>query len=104
MGQFDVHRNPAVVTADDFPYLLDIQSDILELLDTRVVVPLMPATRYGKPIDRLNPVFDIEGQAYVGVFTEMAGIPRFALGEVVCSQSDRRDDIIGAVDFILQGF
>ena len=33
MAQFDVHRSPAARHHDeDFPYLLDVQSDLLELI------------------------------------------------------------------------
>jgi toxin CcdB len=40
MARFDVHRNKAGVA--DVPYLLDIQSDLLQGLRSRVVVPLVP--------------------------------------------------------------
>ncbi len=103
MAQFDIHRNTRP-GAEDFPYLLDIQSDFLDLLGTRLVVPLMPLARYGTPIERLNPLFEIEGEAYAGVFTEMAGIPRTLLGEAVASAAERRHEIVAAVDFMIQGF
>ncbi len=103
MAQFDIHRNTAA-SAEEFPYLLDIQSDFLDRLGTRLVVPLMPLARYGTPIERLNPLFEIEGEAHVGIFTEMAGIPRPLLGDVAGSASERRHEIVAAVDFMLQGF
>ena len=40
MAQFDVYRNPNPATRARIPYLLDVQSDLLEPLATRVVVPL----------------------------------------------------------------
>lgn len=40
MPQFAVHRNPNRATKAAVPFLLDVQSDLLEELDTRVVVPL----------------------------------------------------------------
>ncbi len=105
MAQFDIHRNTSAAGGDaDFPYLLDIQSDFLDRLGTRLVVPLMPLARYGTPIERLNPLFEIEGEAHVGVFTEMAGIPHPLLGEAVASAAERRHEIVAAVDFMIQGF
>ena len=104
MAQYDVHHNASDGTSGDVPYLLDIQSDLLAQLQTRVVVPLIPADRYGKPITRLNPVFDIRGETCIGAFTELAGVPRSCLGDVICSVSQQRDDITAAVDFLLQGF
>ena len=103
MAQFDIHRN-AAAGAEDFPYLLDIQSDFLDRLGTRLVVPLMPLARDGTPIERLNPRFEIEGEAHVGVFTEMAGVSRNLLGEVVDSAAASRHEIVAAVDFMIQGF
>ena len=103
MAQFEIHRNTGP-GAEDFTYLLDIQSDFLGRLETRLVVPLMPLARYGTPIERLNPVFEIEGEAHVGVFTEMAGVARPLLGEVVASAAERRHEIVAAVDFMIQGF
>ena len=59
-------KKPDTATAggEDVPYPLDIQSDVLDRLGTRLVVPLMPLARYGTPIERLNPRFEI-GRAHV---------------------------------------
>ena len=103
MAQFDIHANCAAGEVD-FPYLLDIQSDFLDRLNTRLVVPLMALDSFGTPIERLNPVFEVAGGAYVGVFTEMAGVSQNLLGEVVDSAAERRDEIVAAVDFMIQGF
>jgi toxin CcdB len=62
MAQFDIHRNTRS-GAEDFPYLLDTQSDFLDRLGTRLAVPLMPLARDGAPIERLNPLFEIAGGA-----------------------------------------
>ena len=40
MAQFDVYRNANPATRTRVPYLLDLQSDLLDPLGTRVVVPL----------------------------------------------------------------
>ncbi len=74
-----------------------MQSDFLDRLHTRLVVPLMALARYGTPIE-------IEGEAHVGFFTEMAGIARPLLGDVVASAAARRHEIVAAVDFMIQGF
>jgi len=47
MAQFDVHRNRDVHTRDLFPYLLDVQTDMLDRLATRVVAPLALAAGLG---------------------------------------------------------
>ena len=55
MAQFDVYENSNPETRDIFPYLLDVQADILSDLPTRVVVPLVTASVLSKPIPTLNP-------------------------------------------------
>ncbi len=104
MAQFDIHRNAAVGGDADFPYLLDIQSDFLDRLHTRLVVPLMALERFGAPIERLNPIFEVEGGPHVAVFTELAGVSNSLLGEAVGSAAARRHEIVAAVDFMIQGF
>lgn len=39
MAQFDIHLNDDTATCTRFPYLLDIQVDLLSDLPTRLVVP-----------------------------------------------------------------
>lgn len=45
MAQFDVFRNPNRKTNKIIPYLLDVQSNLLDMLATRVVVPLIVADK-----------------------------------------------------------
>jgi toxin CcdB len=42
MAQFTVCRNKNPQTRSAVPFLLDVQNDLLEDLETRVVVPLRP--------------------------------------------------------------
>ena len=49
MAQFSVHRNKNPRTRAEIPFLLDVQSDLLDHLDTRVVAPLAKARSFGGP-------------------------------------------------------
>ena len=69
MAQFEVYENPNPQSRDDIPYLLDVQSDLLEPLATRVVVPLVLSSAAGKPAKHLNPEFEIESRAHEDVGT-----------------------------------
>lgn len=63
MAQFDVYRNPNPATRARIPYLVDVQSELLDSLATRVVVPLCkPVVLKGRLAERLNPVFQVEGR------------------------------------------
>ncbi|MBU1667972.1 CcdB family protein [bacterium] len=101
MAQFDVYKNSNGATSDIFPYFLDVQNDLLSSLQTRVVVPL--AVRV-TPVRHLNPIFLIEEQMVVMSTVDMAGIPLSVCDEVVTNLAHERNDIIDALDFLVNGF
>jgi toxin CcdB len=104
MAQFDVYRNPNPASRSGFPYLLDVQSGLLEPLATRVVVPLCkPGVLRGKVAERLNPVFEVEGRKVVMLTPELAGVPSKSVGERVGSLASERAAIIAALDMIFTG-
>ena len=104
MAQFDVHRNTNAAPAKPIPYLLDVQSDLLSTLTTRVVVPLArPDVMNKKSAQLLNPTLEIEGKRFVMLTTEMAGIPVKRLGDVIANVRARRVDIIRALDVVFAG-
>ena len=97
MARFSVHLNP------NGGYLLDVQADLMRHLNTRVVVPLMPLDQAPKPATRLNPLFMIDGVEHSMVTQFMAAVPAADLGRIVMDVADRRDDIVNALDLLLQG-
>ena len=103
MAQFDIYRNPSP-DAKYVPYLLDVQSDLLTGIDTRIVVPLFHEKAFGPASKRLNPIFDIEGISVVMSTAELAGVLPAVLGKKVGSLAERRDEIRDALDFAFQGF
>lgn len=103
MGQFDVYRNPDKASASAVPFLLDVQSDFLSGFSTRVVVPLAPAQSVGKSAQRLHPQFQIDGVNMVMMTELLAAVPKAALGAVVMSVAQQRDEIVDALDFLITG-
>jgi toxin CcdB len=99
MSRFDVYPHP---DADGF--LLDVQADILSLLKTRVVVPLMPQDGAPKPMDRLNPVFEVRGKPVVMMTHYIAAVPAKILSDPVGDLGARRREVVDALDFLQQGF
>lgn len=102
MAQFDVFRNHRP-GADDVPYLLDIQSDLIDT-GSRVVVPLIPLQRHGPRIGRLNPQFEIAGAAMVMATADLAAIDERDLHDRLTSLLAHRSEIAAAVDFLLLGY
>ncbi len=101
MAQFDVYKNPNKKSNKEIPFLLDIQSDILKDLKTKVVVPLILNT---KAITHLNPIFTIEDEQVMMSTAELASISMDNIGEKVCNIEDKRTNIINAIDFMITGF
>jgi toxin CcdB len=104
MAQFDVFENPNEETNQVVPYVLDVQTDLLDTLATRVVVPLIAASVMGKAVKHLNPEFTIRQTTVFMSTAELAGIPIASMGEKVGSLKDQRHVIIAALDFLYTGF
>jgi toxin CcdB len=102
MAQFDFYEyagpNRSVA------YLLDIQSDLLQGLATRVVIPLVPAETFGPPMKKLNPLFTINGEKHVMATSEIAGIPIKVLGARAGSLAAHHHEIKSAIDFLQDGY
>jgi len=105
MARFTVYRNKNPRTKSAFPLLVDIQSDLLEDLQTRVVIPLTKTTALAKkPLTHLTPVLPFDGEDYVLMTPQLAGIGRTELGAAVGHLTNERQTIIAAMDFLLTGF
>jgi toxin CcdB len=105
MAQFTVYRNKNQRTKTTFPLLVAVQSDLLEDLQTRVVIPLSKAAALAKkPVSHLMPVLKFEGEAYTLMTPELAGVARNDLGPVAGSLAERNEVILAAMDFLLTGF
>ncbi|GAA4411390.1 CcdB family protein [Quisquiliibacterium transsilvanicum] len=104
MAQFDVHANADPGSRARMPYLVDVQSDLLGDLASRVVVPLVRADdSVLRPLARLTPVFELEGREFVFVTPELAGVSRSVLGRKVASLASRRHEIVAAFDMLISG-
>ena len=105
MPQFTVYRNKDARSKSTYPLLVDIQSDLLDDLQTRVVIPLTKAVALTKkPLTHLTPGLAFDGEEYVLMTPQLAGIARTELGAAVGSLANERQRIIAAMDFLLTGF
>ena len=104
MAQFTVYRNKNPRTRSALPFLLDVQSDLLENLETRVVVPLCPTTAVrGKPLRTLTPVLEIEGKSFLMLTPHLAGVSKSDIGTPIARLEQERFAIIAAIDFLITG-
>jgi len=100
MAQFDVYKNPS---RGRHPYVIDVQSDLLSGLPSRVVVPLIALKDYPKPTKRLHPTALIDGTEYVLKFHDLGAVFAAQLGRPVTSLSHRRQELIDALDLLITG-
>jgi toxin CcdB len=105
VAQFSVYRNKNPRTKAAFPLLVDVQSDLLQPLNTRVVVPLTRAPALTKkPVSHLTPELSFSGDQYVLMTPQLAGVNRADLGALVGTLIEDRQKILAALDFLLTGF
>ena len=99
MPKYDVFSNPS-----GEGYLLDVQTDLLSDLNTRVVVPLLPVSSAPKPAVRLNPIFEVNGEQVVMVTQFMAAVPTGVLRTSVGKLDGEFEKVTAAIDMLMQGF
>ena len=104
MAQFDLYANPDKASARTYPYLLEVQADLLSALPTTVVVPLTkPAVVAGRPIGGLNPVVSFDGREWVLMTQELAAMRRNSLGPRRGDLRSLRGEVVAALDLLLNG-
>ena len=99
VSKFDVYPNP-----DGIGYLLDVQANLLEDLNTRVIVPLIPIDQAPEPTKRLNPIFRIDDADVVMLTHFLASVPRTVLRNPIKNLSENFAEITNALDMVFQGF
>lgn len=83
---------------------IDLQSNLLDELHTRVMAPLVLMKDVAKIAHRLNPHFQIDGESFVMMTEFLTTIPVSEIGPAVADLSNKADEITAATDFLFQGF
>jgi toxin CcdB len=105
MARFDVYANPGA-HAQTTPFLLDVQSDLLSGLESRMVIPLRSLAHFAKVKlpTRLTPVLSVNGEDYLLETPKMAAVPLRVLKAPVASLAAAQAEITSALDFLFQGY
>lgn len=84
-------------------YWLDCQTELMDNYETRFVVPLLPFDLVPRPVRRLNPIFEINGEQYT-MATQYAGsIAASELKEKAGYLAKKHYEIVRALDFLISG-
>jgi toxin CcdB len=104
MAQFDVFTNPSPTTRKLFPYIVDIQSQYLEDLATRIVIPLGKASAFANTsMKGLTPEISFHDEKLLLLTPQIASIPKIKLHNPIGSLAHFRTDIMNALDFAIFG-
>jgi toxin CcdB len=99
MARFHIHR-----LKDRDGLVMDLQADLLDTIETRIVAPLVPVSQIGHAFVKLSPLVEVDGQSCYILIPSLAALPKRLIGEPILDLSDRQDEIIAATDFLFQGF
>ena len=98
MARFGVYRLP------DDSLVLDCQSDHVDHLGTRLVVPLLSPGDLPAALSSLHPCFDIDGKRLM-MATHLAGaVLSRLMKRPVTMLHHQQDAIMRALDILLTGF
>ena len=105
MAQYDVYENPNARSRDAVPYVVDVQSHLLERLRTRLVMPL---SRLGADMTdglprRLVPRVVVAGERLMLLAHQAAVIEARHLRRPVTSIATGAHEIVDALDAVVSG-
>ena len=103
MSQFVVYANADVASRKSIPFWLNVQSDLIETADSRVVVPMVTPGQAGIIIKRLMPELIVAGKHMVMDTAQITNVTMQMLGKSVADLSHDRLVIIDALDMLTHG-
>lgn len=95
--------NPSRSAADGIPYVVVIQSDLLDALATRLTVPLAEMNFAGKVPTALCPVITVKGQRLHALAHYAAPMPAKLLLRPVDNVAVQSSALVTAMDAVLSG-
>lgn len=104
VAQYDVFENPSARSRDWVPFVVDVQSNLLSELRTRLVMPLTRvAAGLPQAPRRLAPEFTIAGERLALQPHTAAGIEARLLRKPVASLAAHAGEIRDALDAVISG-
>ncbi len=103
MAQYDVFVNPSRSADSGVPYVVVIQSDLLEGLATRLTIPLAIPDADIKAPPVLCPRIEVKGQSLLALTHFTAPLPAKLLRRPVANVAAYSSVLIAALDAVLTG-
>ena len=96
MARFDIYANPGK-NQKSIPFLIDVQSNVISGLASRIVIPLRASSYFNLPAD-LFPLIDVNGTSCVLDTPQLGAIPLRELKSKVGSAKSQQAEIQLALD------
>ena len=103
MAQYDVFANPSSSAADGIPYVVVIQSDLLDVLATRLTIPLAELDMALKVPTALCPLIVVKGKRLHALAHYAAPLPARLLKRPVDNVAAQASALVSAMDAVLSG-
>ena len=104
MPQFDIYANPNKKSKRAYPFILDLQNNLIDDLTTRIVAPLAIYTEFkDEELKRLTPRVSYEEQELLILIPQITSIPANLLKKPIGTLAHLRDEIVAALDFAITG-
>jgi toxin CcdB len=104
LARFEVFANPSVLERKHTPYVLDVQNNHLQPLDSRVVIPLRSTRSFPKPAHSLNPIVIVRGERLVLDTASLAPVPLAMLKRPLEKADASSADILDALDTLFGSY
>lgn len=103
MAQYDVFTNPSKSASDGIPYVVVIQSDLLDALATRMTVPLAVYDSQIKVPTTLCPVITVKGKRFHALAHYAAPLPAKTLKRPLANLGSQADMLVSAIATVISG-
>lgn len=103
VAQYDVYPNPSRSAQQGVPMVVMVQSDLLESLSTRLVIPLATAEFAGPTPEKLCPLITVQGQRLRALAHFVAPLPARQLQKRIDNIAVQSNALVAVLDVVLSG-
>jgi toxin CcdB len=103
MAQYDVYANPSNSAANGIPYVVVIQSGLLDALPTRLTMPLAELDPATKVPTAVCPVIVVNGRRFNALAHYAAPLPAKVLRRPADNVAAQASALVSAIDAVLSG-
>lgn len=104
MSQFTLYKNEEKNSKKTYPYFVNVQSDLLDNLNSRLVIPLSPYSAVNNTsAQKLCPIIQLDKEKFVLLTHQMTTVPSAILKTEILSIERYRNEIINAIDMLITG-